>query len=235
MLGWILIDVVIEMKAHPWHCCFTIPLEVYTLCRRNTVLTFSRNSGSIRSFRQFHYLARTTRFQTLQQRQLSYQSAWLQPNAFDKSYGSRQATTSQKNPVTFFDSNLKARESQADIEKSWLKAHLNSLPSREDLPDTAKPEKQEAANDAILRERYARSVQANARLTLDDEPPRYSMDNHSPAYRDLIIRCTTFDAEGNIQKHSEPVAKNALCAQHNLQPRDLRKIDSRIPNVIPTM
>ena len=219
------------------HCLsrLALPLEVYALCQRAAMPIHTSSFGN---GRQLQHLAKTAR-----SRRLVHTPATLlrrpRQSAVRAIPGviSRSASSS-KAPVTFFDSNLKRQDpwdgkAQTDIEKSWLKAHLDSLPERGGSLESSLPEKHESPTSRA--ERQARAVQANARLTLDDEPPRYTSDSHSPSYRDLIIRCTTFDAEGNIQKHSEPVAKNALCAQHNLQPRDLRKIDSRIPNVIPTM
>ncbi|KAI0291774.1 Mg2+ transporter protein cora-like protein [Multifurca ochricompacta] len=52
---------------------------------------------------------------------------------------------------------------------------------------------------------------------------------------DLMLRCTVLDAEGNVKTISGQFKRSDLCAEHRLNPRDLRKIDSRIPNLVPTI
>ncbi|KAH9059552.1 cora-domain-containing protein [Lactarius vividus] len=52
---------------------------------------------------------------------------------------------------------------------------------------------------------------------------------------DLMLRCTVLDAEGNVKTISGQFKRSNLCAEHRLNPRDLRKIDSRIPNLVPTI
>ncbi|KAH9849033.1 cora-domain-containing protein [Lenzites betulinus] len=52
---------------------------------------------------------------------------------------------------------------------------------------------------------------------------------------DLMLRCTVLDAEGNVKTISGQFRKAELCAEHRLNPRDLRKIDSRVPNLVPTI
>ncbi|KAF7291962.1 Magnesium transporter [Mycena indigotica] len=52
---------------------------------------------------------------------------------------------------------------------------------------------------------------------------------------DLMLRCTVLDAEGNVKTISGQFKKSDLCNEHKLNPRDLRKIDSRVPNLVPTV
>ncbi|KAJ3556661.1 hypothetical protein NP233_g11929 [Leucocoprinus birnbaumii] len=52
---------------------------------------------------------------------------------------------------------------------------------------------------------------------------------------DLMLRCTILDAEGNVKTISGHFKKSDLIAEHGLNARDLRKIDSRVPNLIPTI
>ncbi|KAI0075960.1 Mg2+ transporter protein cora-like protein [Panus rudis PR-1116 ss-1] len=52
---------------------------------------------------------------------------------------------------------------------------------------------------------------------------------------DLMLRCTILDADGNVKTISGQFKKSDLCNEHRLNPRDLRKIDSRIPNLVPTI
>ncbi|RDB30358.1 Mitochondrial inner membrane magnesium transporter LPE10 [Hypsizygus marmoreus] len=52
---------------------------------------------------------------------------------------------------------------------------------------------------------------------------------------DLMLRCTVLDAEGNVKTISGQFKKSDLSTEHRLNPRDLRKIDSRVPNLVPTI
>lgn len=52
---------------------------------------------------------------------------------------------------------------------------------------------------------------------------------------DLMLRCTVLDARGNVKTISGQFKRSELCSEHKLNPRDLRKIDSRVPNLVPTI
>ncbi|KAK2465603.1 hypothetical protein APHAL10511_002495 [Amanita phalloides] len=52
---------------------------------------------------------------------------------------------------------------------------------------------------------------------------------------DLMLRCTILDAEGNVKTISGQFKRADLSAEHKLNARDLRKIDSRVPNLVPTI
>ncbi|KAH7908649.1 Mg2+ transporter protein cora-like protein [Hygrophoropsis aurantiaca] len=52
---------------------------------------------------------------------------------------------------------------------------------------------------------------------------------------DLMLRCTVLDEEGTVKSISGQFKKSDLCTEHRLNPRDLRKIDSRVPNLVPTI
>ncbi|KAN0063482.1 magnesium ion transporter [Thecaphora frezii] len=52
---------------------------------------------------------------------------------------------------------------------------------------------------------------------------------------DILLRCTIFDAAGSAKSSSGVFKKSKLCSDHGLEPRDLRKIDSRVPNLVPTI
>ncbi|KAM5541790.1 hypothetical protein V8D89_004519 [Ganoderma adspersum] len=60
-----------------------------------------------------------------------------------------------------------------------------------------------------------------------------AMKGRQPA--DLMLRCTILDADGNVKTISGQFRKADLSSEHRLNPRDLRKIDSRIPNLVPTV
>lgn len=59
------------------------------------------------------------------------------------------------------------------------------------------------------------------------------MKGRQPA--DLMLRCTVLDSEGNVKTISGQFKKSDLCIEHGLNARDLRKIDSRVPNLVPTI
>ncbi|KAF5340238.1 hypothetical protein D9611_007871 [Ephemerocybe angulata] len=52
---------------------------------------------------------------------------------------------------------------------------------------------------------------------------------------DLMLRCTILDSEGTVKTISGQFKKSELCAENGLYARDLRKIDSRVPNLVPTI
>ncbi|TKY89059.1 hypothetical protein EX895_001590 [Sporisorium graminicola] len=52
---------------------------------------------------------------------------------------------------------------------------------------------------------------------------------------DIMLRCTIFDSTGSATSTSGVFKKSRLCSVHGLEPRDLRKIDSRVPNLVPTI
>ncbi|KAJ1998377.1 magnesium ion transporter [Coemansia thaxteri] len=52
---------------------------------------------------------------------------------------------------------------------------------------------------------------------------------------DLRLRCTQLDRDGNVTVRAGEFQKSELCAQHGLQPRDLRKIDSKFVNQMPAI
>lgn len=49
------------------------------------------------------------------------------------------------------------------------------------------------------------------------------------------MRCTTLNASGDVTTTSGSFTKAAVCSKYGIQPRDLRKIDSRVPSVVPTI
>ncbi|KAE8181993.1 hypothetical protein CF335_g8766, partial [Tilletia laevis] len=74
-------------------------------------------------------------------------------------------------------------------------------------------------------------------------PRSYSTTNSNPQpgyigtsslANELNLRCTVLTPAG-ISSVSGAFRKIDLCLQHGLEPRDLRKVDSRIPNLVPTI
>ncbi|PLW06543.1 hypothetical protein PCANC_26428 [Puccinia coronata f. sp. avenae] len=69
------------------------------------------------------------------------------------------------------------------------------------------------------------------RDTIDKPFPRNSLSRRDD---NSAIRCIHIDRNAQILP-SRSMSKSQICAQNRLQPRDLRKIDSRISNVVPSI
>ncbi|KAJ7255414.1 Mg2+ transporter protein cora-like protein [Mycena rebaudengoi] len=85
---------------------------------------------------------------------------------------------------------------------------------------------------------HGRPVEYNPLSDIQEEAARAAvlekvMKGRQPT--DLMLRCTVLDAEGNVKTISGQFKKSDLCSEHRLNPRDLRKIDSRVPNLVPTI
>ncbi|KAF8191144.1 magnesium transporter [Pholiota molesta] len=75
-----------------------------------------------------------------------------------------------------------------------------------------------------------------------EEPLDNEQDVTRAAILDKVMKgrqpqnsCTVLDAEGNVKTISGQFKKSDLSTEHRLNARDLRKIDSRIPNLVPTI
>lgn len=126
----------------------------------------------------------------------------------------------------------RTRAGTEDFEENWRLAQRvaegATAAEQHDVENSHAP-----PSSASVRSKAEQANRANVELSLDEETrgaerePRQSAysfganakDASMPGlgYRDLIMRCTTLDADGDIQKHSEPVVKSALCMNHNLQ------------------
>ncbi|GAA5922892.1 hypothetical protein JCM1841_003773 [Sporobolomyces salmonicolor] len=51
----------------------------------------------------------------------------------------------------------------------------------------------------------------------------------------MDVRCTTLDAKGTVTTTATHLSKSELCSKYQIQPRDLRKLDSGVPTVVPTI
>ncbi|GAA5936079.1 CorA family magnesium transporter [Sporobolomyces koalae] len=51
----------------------------------------------------------------------------------------------------------------------------------------------------------------------------------------MDVRCTTLDKTGQVTTAAAHLSKSALCSKYGIQPRDLRKLDSAVPTVVPTI
>ena len=67
------------------------------------------------------------------------------------------------------------------------------------------------------------------------EPPSLPGIGTTQLSPNILLRCTILDSHGTIKTISGLFRKNELCQHHGLEPRDLRKIDSRVPNLVPTI
>ncbi|ORY24946.1 hypothetical protein BCR39DRAFT_545311 [Naematelia encephala] len=52
---------------------------------------------------------------------------------------------------------------------------------------------------------------------------------------ELSLRCSVLDSEGNWTAEEGRYKKTELCKEHDLDPRDLRKLDSLTPNLVPVI
>ncbi|CAD6577059.1 MAG: magnesium ion transporter [Cyphobasidiales sp. Tagirdzhanova-0007] len=174
-------------------------------------------------------------------------SAAVAPAYFHPNLPSAAATATDTASV---DNEAKRRKRLQDIEEVWATAHrrdANNEPPPSS-PFQAHAEDAAAAEDHDVLAQKLRSERArfgNAERSFDEVKDVHGGEQsaalhhhhhqHHHGYRDLVMRCTTLDGQGSWQTRNTPLAKSALCVQHGLQPRDLRKIDSRIPNVLPTI
>ncbi|WWD01221.1 hypothetical protein V866_008162 [Kwoniella sp. B9012] len=65
-----------------------------------------------------------------------------------------------------------------------------------------------------------------------DRKQRY-LDSLMDKAGELSLRCSVLDAEGNWTAEEGKYKKSELCREHDLDPRDLRKLDSLAPNLVP--
>ncbi|KAG8785631.1 magnesium ion transporter [Serendipita sp. 397] len=93
----------------------------------------------------------------------------------------------------------------------WDRLRFRSARTTE-VDDAVRQNEEEAAKTAILEKAF---------------------ESRQPA--DLMLRCTIFDSEGTVKSISGTFKRSDLCQEHRLNARDLRKIDSRIPNLVPTI
>ncbi|WFC97049.1 Inner membrane magnesium transporter MRS2 [Malassezia brasiliensis] len=87
----------------------------------------------------------------------------------------------------------------------------------------------------------ARGYASDAAKTADDatsaqmQEPSLSSMGSAQLSPHILLRCTILDSKGQVKSISGLFRKSDLCAHHGLEPRDLRKIDSRVPNLVPTI
>ncbi|KAK8869654.1 hypothetical protein IAR55_000222 [Kwoniella newhampshirensis] len=65
-----------------------------------------------------------------------------------------------------------------------------------------------------------------------DRKQRY-LDSLMDKAGELTLRCSILDADGNWRAEEGKYMKSELCREHDLDPRDLRKLDSLAPSLVP--
>lgn len=85
-----------------------------------------------------------------------------------------------------------------------------------------------------LREKSSEAGQ-HAPLNDDGQATRSQGIGTTQLSPNILLRCTVLDSHGTIKTISGVFRKSELCSHHGLEPRDLRKIDSRVPNLVPTI
>ncbi|KAK0482403.1 cora-domain-containing protein [Armillaria novae-zelandiae] len=122
------------------------------------------------------------------------------------------------------DGSARGRKKDFFLSSRTLGARYLRWPTREHLDGCEPTEPQEELAKADILEKVMKGRQPS----------------------DLMLRCTVLDAEGllsnlilfsegNVKTISGQFKKSDLSAEHRLNPRDLRKIDSRVPNLVPTI
>jgi len=113
---------------------------------------------------------------------------------------------------------------------SKLAAAVHSLLHWRDAGDgrTAEDKEQPHKEWKALKRRYLLDL-----MDKDNAVLERSLVPHKP--NDLVIRCTEFDAAGNVKTVSGEFKKMDLCTQHGLLPRDLRKLDTGFHSIVPTI
>ncbi|KAG6820900.1 hypothetical protein H0H93_009674 [Arthromyces matolae] len=93
----------------------------------------------------------------------------------------------------------------------WLYRSISWIPKKRS--DETQPNDQDDATKAAILEKVMKGRQPT----------------------DLMLRCTILDSEGSVKTISGHFKKSDLSTEHGLNARDLRKIDSRVPNLVPTI
>ncbi|KAJ2882692.1 magnesium ion transporter [Coemansia asiatica] len=108
------------------------------------------------------------------------------------------------------------------------------LPGKKTQEDTSMEPKMRPLKQEVYR--FQRSAVAEPPGDVDgsanETQARIEQIQQTP---DLTLRCTELDKDGNVTIRAGEFQKSELCAQHGLQPRDLRKIDSKFVNQMPAI
>ena len=87
---------------------------------------------------------------------------------------------------------------------------------------------------SVARRTYASARSDGKKRTANFEPPLFGVGT-AQLSPNILLRCTILDSKGSVKSISGLFSKSELCSHHGLEPRDLRKIDSRVPNLVPTI
>ncbi|KAJ1976849.1 magnesium ion transporter [Dimargaris verticillata] len=85
------------------------------------------------------------------------------------------------------------------------------------------------------RSTASRKAKATSSATATADFPTTTYPRLGVTHNELKLRCTEFDQQGSVTTIAGEFSKSELCAQHGLQPRDLRKIDSLYVNQLPAI
>jgi hypothetical protein len=173
-------------------------------------------------------------------------------SSFRLSKGNKLRLTSrefqiQRNSSRMSDSNLftkqpwsqKQREARMSMVESRLKRWAKVLTPERDAPASSTLAAfQRSSSDgqiqrSALMARDAWSLSGGARKPIRRGLVSLSVLAHSK--NDLKLKCTEFDAKGNVKTTAGEFSKIDLCNQNGLQPRDLRKLDSSFKNQLPAI
>ncbi|KAJ2654876.1 magnesium ion transporter [Coemansia sp. RSA 1200] len=107
-----------------------------------------------------------------------------------------------------------------------------SLESSRTDDDTTQSQSQPLLQEVY---RYQRSAQLADQQPFGSDDGKVNRARMEQMMPDLRLRCTELDIHGNVTVRAGEFLKSELCAQHGLQPRDLRKIDSKFVNQMPAI
>ncbi|GAA97109.1 uncharacterized protein L969DRAFT_54237 [Mixia osmundae IAM 14324] len=145
--------------------------------------------------------------------------------------------------VTFFvdDNRTAARRGMCSQKRLFSQSagYLASETVTQPTPieTAASPAARRASASARQRLRHgAGKVAPHEDLEMSDKmlPLSLASTGNGGAKDSFVMKCTILDKLGNVKTISGSYKKTEICTEHCLQARDLRKLDSRVPNVVPT-
>ncbi|KAJ2718968.1 magnesium ion transporter [Coemansia sp. Benny D115] len=131
------------------------------------------------------------------------------------------------------DAAAAARESQAQAQtKTQTQANAHPRPLKQEVYRFQRSATAAAAAAAAATSGAGAGAGSGAEGGGAEPRSRIDQGQQIP---DLTLRCTELDIDGNVTVRAGEFQKSELCAQHGLQPRDLRKIDSKFVNQMPAI
>lgn len=144
-------------------------------------------------------------------------------------------------------SSFRSSSSQNSIPSS----NSSNLPTTNDLrsvssltswsPRTSKPNHHFLQSRSFSKSSKSNSPASPTPASLASSAPSIAQSYYSHGLgtthlsNEILMRVTVLDSKGTVKLSQGTFKKSELCSEHGLEPRDLRKIDSRVPNLVPTI